>query len=252
MHTPQLADNLRRALLQAAIEGKLTERHADDGHARDLLKTIQAEKAALIKAGRLKKSKGLPEISDDEIPFEIPENWVWVRLGDLCEYAQRGKSPKYSDIQEYPVISQKCVQWSGFDISPAKFIDPDSILSYGDERILKDDDLLWNSTGTGTVGRVVKYRKNYNPYSLAVADSHVTILRIFSSVNVDYVEAFIKSPTIQANIEDICTGSTKQKELSLGTIVNLPIPLPPLAEQARIVAKLDALLAQIEPLENLS
>ncbi|SUA48737.1 restriction modification system DNA specificity domain [Neisseria zoodegmatis] len=243
---------LRASLLQAAIEGKLTERESGDGHAQELLAAIQAEKAAQIQAGRLKKSKALPEIGEDEKTFAIPENWAWVRLGDLCGYAQRGKSPKYSDIQEYPVISQKCVQWSGFDISPAKFIDPESISSYSDERILKDDDLLWNSTGTGTVGRVVKYRKDYNPYSLAVADSHVTILRIFSSVNADYVEAFIKSPTIQANIEDICTGSTKQKELSLGTIVNLPIPLPPLPEQARIVAKLDALLAQIESLENLS
>lgn len=239
---------LRAALLQAAVQGELNERTNEN--ARDLLAAIQAEKTALQKAGKLKKDKPLAAISEEEIPFTIPENWVWVRLGDLCQYVQRGKSPQYSDIQQYPVISQKCVQWTGFDIIPAKFIDPKSISSYSDERILRNDDLLWNSTGTGTVGRIVKYHTDFNPYSLAVADSHVTILRLFSCINVDYIEAFIKSPTIQSNIEDLCTGSTKQKELSLGTITNLPIPLPPLTEQQQIVAKLEALLAEIDTLEN--
>ena len=239
---------LRAALLQAAVQGELNERTNEN--ARDLLAAIQAEKTALQIAGKLKKDKPLAAISEEEIPFTIPENWVWVRLGDLCQYVQRGKSPQYSDIQQYPVISQKCVQWTGFDIIPAKFIDPKSISSYSDERILRNDDLLWNSTGTGTVGRIVKYHTDFNPYSLAVADSHVTILRLFSCINVDYIEAFIKSPTIQSNIEDLCTGSTKQKELSLGTITNLPIPLPPLTEQQQIVAKLEALLAEIDTLEN--
>ena len=239
---------LRAALLQAAVQGELNERTNEN--ARDLLAAIQAEKTALQKAGKLKKDKPLAAISEEEIPFTIPENWVWVRLGDLCQYVQRGKSPQYSDIQQYPVISQKCVQWTGFDIIPAKFIDPKSISSYSDERILRNDDLLWNSTGTGTVGRIVKYHTDFNPYSLAVADSHVTILRLFSCINVDYIEAFIKSPTIQSNIEDLCTGSTKQKELSLGTITNLPIPLPPLTEQQQIVAKLETLLAEIDTLEN--
>ncbi|HFC8536890.1 TPA: restriction endonuclease subunit S [Neisseria bacilliformis] len=247
MNTPQLADSLRAAVLQAAIKGELTERSSEN--ARDLLLRIQNEKQTLQAKGSLKKTKASAPVTADEVPFDIPENWVWVRLGDLCLYAQRGKSPKYSDIQQYPVISQKCVQWSGFDIKPAKFIDPESISSYSEERILRDGDLLWNSTGTGTVGRIVKYRADFNPYSLAVADSHVTILRFFQNVNADYVEAFIKSPTIQANIEDLCTGSTKQKELSLGTIKNLLIPLPPLAEQQAIAEKLTRLLAEIDRLK---
>ena len=239
---------LRASVLAAAVRGGLNERSSEN--ARDLLLQIQNEKQALQAKGSLKKTKAPAPVSADEVPFDIPENWVWVRLGDLCLYAQRGKSPKYSDIQQYPVISQKCVQWSGFDIKPAKFIDPESISSYSEERILRDGDLLWNSTGTGTVGRIVKYRADFNPYSLAVADSHVTILRFFQNVNADYVEAFIKSPTIQANIEDLCTGSTKQKELSLGTITNLLIPLPPLAEQQAIVEKLTRLLAKIDALDN--
>ena len=80
-----IAEQLKRSILQAAIQGKLTEQHSDDGDARDLLKDIQKEKSRLIKEGKLKKEKLLPEITEDEIPFDIPENWCWVRLGDIGE-----------------------------------------------------------------------------------------------------------------------------------------------------------------------
>ena len=81
MRTPQLADNLRRAVLQAAIAGKLNDRTSED--ARGLLAAIQTEKTALQKAGKLKKDKPLAAIREEEIPFAIPENWVWVRLGEI-------------------------------------------------------------------------------------------------------------------------------------------------------------------------
>ena len=80
--TPQ---QLRNSILQMAIEGKLTEQRAEDGNASDLLKEIKAEKAKLIAEKKIKKEKSLPEISEDEIPFEIPDNWVWTRLGDIAE-----------------------------------------------------------------------------------------------------------------------------------------------------------------------
>ncbi|MBR1672793.1 MAG: hypothetical protein IJ702_07690 [Fretibacterium sp.] len=77
-----LADRLRKSLLQAAIEGKLTEREPDDGDARDLLAEIQKEKARLVSEGKIRRSAPLPPIADGEIPFDIPESWCWVRLGE--------------------------------------------------------------------------------------------------------------------------------------------------------------------------
>ncbi len=251
MSAALIADKLRASLLQAAIQGKLTKQLAEDGDARDLLKAIEAEKARLIEEKIIKKEKPLPPITDEEIPFEIPENWVWVRLGDIALYIQRGKSPKYSLVQKYPVISQKCVQWSGFDISVAKYIEPESLDSYADERLLQHNDLLWNSTGAGTVGRVSRYQSHLNPYNIAVADSHVSVIRFYSELmDSRYIESFISSAHIQQDIENMCSGTTKQKELNLSTIKLLLIPLPPLAEQHRIVEAIETALAKIDKLKT--
>ena len=125
-----LADKMRKAVLQAAIEGKLTERHKDDGDARELLAKIETEKQRLVKAGEIKRQKSLPDITEEEKPFDIPDNWEWVRLDQLSIYIQRGRSPKYSSIEEIPVISQKCVQWTGFSLELAKFIDPETKEKY--------------------------------------------------------------------------------------------------------------------------
>lgn len=246
-------NKLRASLLQSAIQGQLTEQLPEDGNARDLLKEIEAEKARLIEEKIIKKEKPLPPITEEEIPFEIPENWAWVRLGDVALYIQRGKSPKYSLIQKYPVISQKCVQWSGFDISVAKFIEPQSLDSYTEERLLKNNDLLWNSTGTGTVGRISRYQKHLNPYDVAVADSHVSVIRFYPKLmDPLYIEWFIASAHIQQDIENMCSGTTKQKELNLSTIKLLLIPLPPLVEQQRIVEKLDEILGKVDGLKKIT
>ncbi|WGE35492.1 restriction endonuclease subunit S [Actinobacillus genomosp. 1] len=171
---------------------------------------------------------------------------MWGRLDEIALYIQRGKSPEYSDIAKYPVISQKCVQWSGFDMNAAKFISEDSLLAYSEERILKNQDLLWNSTGLGTLGRIAIYLETLNPYKFAVVDSHVTVIRLSENILSKYLFFFLSSAFVQMVIEDQSDGSTKQKELSLSTIKGYLIPLPPLNEQKRIVAKIEELLPYIE------
>ena len=112
----------------------------EDGTAYELLEQIKAEKQNLVKEGKLKKSALASSVIfrgddnkycekscedticiDDEIPFDIPVNWTWVRLDDICSFIHRGKSPKYSLIKKYPVVAQKCNQWSGFSIEKQKF-----------------------------------------------------------------------------------------------------------------------------------
>ena len=186
---------------------------------------------------------GVERCIDGEIPFEIPDSWKWVRLIDICEYIQRGKSPKYSPIKKYPVIAQKCNQWSGFSIEKAQFIEPKSIASYGKERILQDNDLMWNSTGLGTLGRMAIYKSALNPYELAVADSHVTVIRPLKRfISPQYLYYYFSNPTVQSVIEDQADGTTKQKELSATTVRAYWVPLPPYNEQLRIVNQIEAVL----------
>ena len=183
----------------------------------------------------------------DEVPFDIPDSWEWVRLIDVCEYIQRGKSPKYSPIKKYPVVAQKCNQWSGFSIEKAQFIDPDSLSSYGPERLLQDNDLMWNSTGLGTLGRMAIYKTAANPYELAVADSHVTVIRPLKQfVLPEYLYYYFANPTVQSVIEDQADGTTKQKELATATIKAYLTPIPPLDEQRRILTKLSEVLPVVK------
>ena len=247
---------LKKSILQEAIQGRLVPQIAEEGTAKELLEQIKAEK--LVKESKLKKSALNESVIfrgddnkyweksedgavciDDEIPFEIPSNWAWVRLDDICSFIHRGKSPKYSPIKKYPVVAQKCNQWDGFSIEKAKFIEPQSISSYNEEYFLQDRDLMWNSTGLGTLGRMAIYYMILNPYELAVADSHVTVIRPYKTHIVsEYLYYYFASNTVQSVIEDKSDGSTKQKELATKTVKAYLVPIPPFAEQQRIVQKI--------------
>ncbi len=254
-------EKLKKSILQEAIQGRLVPQIAEEGSAAELIEQIKSEKLRLVKEGKLKKSVLMDSVIykgddnkyweningnivciDDEVPFDIPNTWQWVRLMDICSYIQRGKSPKYSLEKKYPVVAQKCNQWSGFSIEKAQFIEPSSLASYDEERILEDRDLMWNSTGLGTLGRMAIYYSRLNPYELAVADSHVTVIRCCKQfVLAEYLYAYFSSDTVQSVIEDKSDGSTKQKELATNTVKQYLVPLPPLAEQQRIVAKIETL-----------
>lgn len=258
-----LSNQLRKSILQEAIQGKLVEQNPDDEPASVLLERIKQEKERLINEKKIKRDKQesiiyrgddnkyyenlngeVTEITD-QIPFDIPTSWQWVRLETVCSYIQRGKSPKYSSIKRFPVVAQKCNQWSGFSLEKALFIAPETVQSYQEERILQNGDLLWNSTGLGTLGRMAIYRSDLNPYGWAVADSHVTVIRPMSQIISDYLFSYFASPTVQSVIEDKADGSTKQKELATSTIKGYYVPLPPTKEQMRIVQRIRTLFQSL-------
>ena len=259
------AQQLKNSILQMAVQGKLVPQDTNDEPASVLLERIRTEKERLIKEKKIKREKNpsvifkgadntpYEKIGDevrslaDEVPFDIPDSWEWVRLIDVCEYIQRGKSPKYSPIKKYPVVAQKCNQWSGFSIEKAQFIEPNSLSSYGPERLLQDNDLMWNSTGLGTLGRMAIYKTAANPYELAVADSHVTVIRPLKQfVLPEYLYYYFANPSVQSVIEDQADGTTKQKELATATIKAYLTPIPPLDEQRRILAKLSEVLPVVK------
>ncbi|MGZ0078652.1 restriction endonuclease subunit S [Methylomonas sp. YC3] len=273
---------LRELILELAVRGKLVPQDANDEPASELLKRIKAEKAKLIAEGKIKNSKspltpllqrggsnstavtattststsnpppfakgGPGGISDEQQPFELPQGWEWVRLGEVCSYIQRGKGPVYTGKSDYSVISQKCVRWTGLDLSQARFIDSDSIHKYEAIRMLCEGDVLWNSTGTGTIGRACVIPELEHKQIL-VADSHVTVIRPISFLSV-FLWRWIQSPSVQSKIESAASGTTNQIELNTSTVISHPFPLPPVAEQHRIVAKVDELMALCDQLES--
>jgi len=246
-----ISNDLRQAVLQAAIQGKLTKQLPEDGNAKDLLEQIKAEKAKLVEEGKLKKEKSLPEIMEDEKPFDIPENWEWCRLDDLVKKnIKRGKSPTYAVQGSVLVFAQKCnVKTGGINLELAQYLDESKLLKYPDKEFMEDEDIVVNSTGRGTLGRVGLFTKTVNAKSIRVVpDSHVTVIRGIKGVCRRYLYYFLKNH--QKNLESMGDGSTNQTELKPLLLRMTIIPLPPHSEQKRIVAKVEELLAKIDYLEK--
>ena len=236
-------DKLKQSLLQYAMEGKLVKQDPNDEPASVLLEKIAEEKARLIKEKKIKRTKKLPAITDDEKPFDIPDSWEWVKLGEIGNYIQRGRSPKYDKVNHnHPIISQKCIQWSGITLQDAKFITQEFFEKLENYRFVQKNDILWNSTGTGTVGRANVVREAFEKVPV---DSHVTLIRVNRNVDPQFIYYYLISPIIQNNLDEYLTGTTTQKELGLNSILNVVLPIPPINEQKRIVAKLDQLMSTI-------
>jgi putative uncharacterized protein (fragment) len=234
---------LRAAILQAAIQGELNER--TDENARDLLAAIQAEKAALQKTGKLKKDKPLAAISEEEIPFAIPENWVWVRLGDIFNIS-RGGSPR--PIQQFLTDDENGINWikiGDTDIG-GKYIrqTKEKIIRDGmnKSRFIKADSLLL--TNSMSYGR---------PYILktdgCIHDGWLSLEPLNENIDREYAFYVISSHAVQSQFHQTVAGAVV-KNLNSDKVKETLIPLPPLAEQQQIVAKLEALLAEIDTLEN--
>ena len=186
-----------------------------------------------------KVGKNEPVCIADEVPFEIPESWEWVRLKNLVKKeVKRGKSPKYTVSSNIQVFAQKCnVKAGGIDMTLAKYLDDTVFPKYPEEECMRDSDIVINSTGNGTLGRIGMFhdsdRINEN---IIVPDSHVTVIRASEYLSADYI--FYVLNYYQPYLEKSCSGSTNQTELKPAVISELFIPVPPVNEQTRIITKL--------------
>ena len=262
-------ENRKKSILNKAFKGELTAEWRKNNQTEDaieLLKSINEEKVKnweqecieAEKDGKKKPSKPKIEdiqnmiISKEEEPYEVPKNWKWVKLENIAQYMQRGKSPNYVENSKILVISQKCVQWKGFQIDKARFTNDNLKNLYSKERFLQNNDILWNSTGTGTVGRLcILEKNNFDSKKQMVVDSHVTIVRIYTFLCSKFIFNYLRSPIIQNSMDKLTNGSTNQKELSLTSVKNIFVPLPPLEEQKEIVRILDEILEKESKIKEL-
>ena len=253
---------LKNSILQMAVQGKLVPQDPNDEPASVLLERIRAEKEKLIKEGKIKKEKtpsvifrgadnlpyekigkNDPVCIADEVPFEIPESWEWVKLKDIViKEVKRGKSPTYANSGNVLVFAQKCNTKAGsIDLSLAKHLDLKVFTKYPDEEYMQDNDIVVNSTGNGTLGRIGVFRDSDRiDDCIIVPDSHVTTVRVNAALISDYI--YYALTYYQPYLEKNCSGSTNQTELKPAVIANLFIPVPPYAEQRRIVQKLSDVL----------
>ena len=221
-------------ILNLAIHGKLVPQDPNDEPAEELLK-------------RISTSDNRPyEKFEEEEPFEIPSNWSWCFLGDICSKIKRGKSPKYVDKSTIMAFAQKCNQKDDpTSLDKALYIDETTLKKYPEEEKMQFNDIVINSTGTGTLGRVGIFNCSIpNDVNAVYPDSHVTTVRILPEIDKLYCYYFIKNK--QSYLETMGEGSTNQKELKPDTISSLCFPLPPYPEQKRIVFKIEELFSSLE------
>lgn len=174
-------------------------------------------------------------------PWEVPTGWAWARLGDVSRFIGRGRGPSYVPTQGVPVINQKCIRWRRLETQHLKFTAREAFDCLAEHLKLLHGDILWNSTGTGTIGRALVYDGSLLEVTV---DSHVTIIRT-NEIDPHFICYFIETMRVQHLVVDGNVGSTNQLELPRAFVQNLNIPIPPLAEQRRIVARVNELFTEI-------
>ena len=238
---------MREALLQEAIRGELVSQNEFDEPASVLLEKIKAEKERLIKEKVIKKSKYLPVITDEEKPYELPDGWEWVRLGELVSKIGSGSTPKGGSkvYKEYGIkfIRSQNVYNDGLRLDDIAFISEETHEKMKGTQVFPND-LLLNITG-GSIGRCSLISKDFDT---ANVNQHVSIIRLIKGLNPRYFHKALISTYIQTLIMDVQVGMSREG-LSKEKIELFPVPLPPLAEQDRIVTKLDELMVHCDLLE---
>ena len=236
---------LQASLLQAAISGRLTERQAGDGDARDLLADIQRERQRLVREKKLKKEKPLPPVTDEEVPFELPENWCWCRFSDIFQVA-RGGSPR--PIKQYLTDAPNGINWikigdtdigGKYILTTRERIIPEGVKH---SRMVHSGDLLL--TNSMSYGR---------PYILktdgCIHDGWLVLSPFSDGIDKDFFFYLISAPYIQRAFINLVAGGVV-KNLNKDRVKQILLPLPPLVEQKRIVARLEELLPLCGELEQ--
>ena len=238
-------EDMKKSILQQAIQGKLVEQRPEEGTAQELYEQIQAEKQRLIKEGKLKKEKPLPEITEEEKPFEIPEGWMWVRVGDIFAHntgkamnSSAKKIDKAGSIRKF--ITTSNVYWNSFDLSAVKemFFSDDEL-----ERCTVTKGDLLMCEGGAYYGRTAIWTYDYD----ICFQNHVHRLRPYGILELLFfyhLFYFYKTNNMMK------AKGTAMPGLSSQALHQMPVPLPPLGEQKRIVEKLEELLAMCERLKK--
>lgn len=237
----QYQDNLatlKSKIIDAGIQGKLTEQLPEDGNAEELYQQIQQEKLALEKAGKVKKSKPLPPISEEEKPFDIPDNWKWVRLDDICKSVMDGDHqppPQVKSGVPFLVISN--ISSGKIDLTETRHVPQEYFDALSEERIACKGDVLFTVTGSFGIPVKVTVKENF------CFQRHIALLKPL--MDADYLYWALRSQFVYKQCDDVAIG-VAQRTVGIKPLRNMIIPLPPLAEQKRIVAKLEELLPLCE------
>lgn len=246
--TPQ---ELKNSILQLAIQGKLVEQRPEEGTAEELFAQIQQEKQRLIAEKKIKKEKPLPEIAEDEKPFDIPESWVWIRLGEISSLITKGTTPRGGNVSYLEegigfLRAENVAGLDKLDKTNLKYIDENTHIGYLKRSIIQENDIL--ITIAGTLGRTAIVKKEDLPLN---ANQAVSMVRLVDNCNIEllYLIYALNSGGIQKHLTEQ-KKTTAIPNLTLEIIANCILPLPPLAEQKRIVAKIEELLPHLDRYEQ--
>lgn len=248
-----LAEDLRQAVLQAALQGKLPEQLETDSNVDEMLINIQAEKKKLIAEKKIKKEKPLPEIQEKDIPFDIPDNWMFVHLGEIALYLDAGKSPdciKESVIgEEWGVITTTAIQANNFCENENKRLPNDFVINRGIK--IEPNDILITRAGPMTRTGIMCLVENIR-FNLLLSDKTVRVNIDNNNVNKKFIVNAINSPCIRLQIINMMSWMDKQQvNISQEKIRKIIIPLPPIEEQQRIVDKINEIMPEIDEYEKI-
>ena len=238
---------LRKKVIDLAIQGKLTEQLQTDGDAETLYAQIQEEKAKLVKEGKIKKDKPLSEITDEEILFEIPNSWKWVRLGELCLQITDGthKTPVYQN-EGVPFLSVKNISSGTFDLKDIKYISEEEHAELIKRCKPEKNDVL--VCRIGTLGKAITIDIDLE-FSIFVS---LGLIKTTDKIVSDYIVQVINSGYGEAWIKDNKAGGAMHTyKINLNSLALLPVPLAPLSEIERILRLNDEVKTHIENISNL-